>query len=271
MAYHTFGGSLLSRFIDYEATEGSGDPGGVAPAAADVGAEPAPAATPPSPGGDAEGAPSSGEPAAPTWAPSQDEWEALQEQNRQLVEWAQAREAAAAEPQQQGQPTLEQLAAAYEQAGVEGDFQTQFLIQNELSRRAIADAMGPMQPTLQAVRDQQSEQIVNTWLTDLKVPDEDREFVTYLAHGFVPRDDNGDVLPGHGQQAAAQAAQQLAERDKRVAAAAVEAYKQELTAVSGAPRDATGGVPGVVDESTPSSLGDVVRSFMERQAAGRAA
>src|SRR4051812_23551256 len=117
---HTFGGHLLNRFIDYEAIE-SGDPGG-APAeampAVEAGADPAPPAAEPAAEHAAEGAPSSGEPEAPAWAgPSQDEWQALQDQNRQLLEWASQQNT----PPGEDGPTDQQLYEVIENARLEGD------------------------------------------------------------------------------------------------------------------------------------------------------
>jgi len=146
----------------------------------------------------------------------------------------------------------------------------------ELVSRTVQETIAPLVPALQATQERDAVTKVEGWLDEaastlvnqklIEAPEQlDREAAANVAYSFL------SVAQGNPQLAVQKAAEYVAARDKQLseqaAAAAVEAYKNELKGISDAPRDLSGsGAPAteVVSFEKGQDELSVARQIAER-------
>lgn len=162
------------------------------------------------------------ESAAPPWAPSQEEWAALTGTVQQL--------AASFQPPAPPAPEAPSFLQTDETTGENyiDPAQLQAYINFQIEQ-GVNGRLNPVEPILNQTIADRGEQIINTRFTDLGVTDDARPVARAIAEGIA-------AAPGADPNAALKnAAEMIAEHDKRVAAQAVEAYKTTLGNIGSAP------------------------------------
>lgn len=263
---HSFGGRHMDRYLidfdpdddaggDYDATvaalEAAGEAGSGAEAGAEApAAEPSAAATPQ----EAEEAPSSppAEAAAPAWAPSQEEWEGLQQQHQALLQYVASLE-----------PTGTETAPAVEAPELPdildpdyGPKMAAYLDYRDQQRdRVWEQRLEGITPVVQSVQQKEALAQKDAMIDSLDVDGFDktdpvqRESVEFFAVGLIDqvKAELGLPLDQPSARAAEVALQRGAEKFTAFAKAQREAGKQayiaEMEALGGAPKDlaVTGG------------------------------
>lgn len=273
MTGHTFGGSALDRHVfEYETVA---DPTEAAPAADPV--EAAPVADAPAPDAPAE--------AAPSWAgPSQDEWEETQWALQQM---ATALSANAPAPPAAVQPGAENVAPEYDPFDPESiarynDWRDQQ--QLEKLTGILDQRLSPLASQAEAQIEQQNQELLKDAVHDTETrlgeflgDDAARERSRQQMIG-VARDElaaltaryGGNVTPQHAERLAEQALERahasVKQYETGIGAAAVEAYKNQLSNLSGAPGEiAANGTAGVtaLDRSGRDEI-DFARHYAAR-------
>ena len=204
--------------------------------------------------------PTVAEPAAPGWAPSQEDWQALTGTVQQL---AQAN--APAPPPPPAAPAFLQVDPDTGESLIDPNGLQEYInfqIQNGVQAR-----IGQYEPIMNQTVADRGEQLINDRFTSLasELPgfDPSDGVARDIAEGLAPR-------LGDPNAAMTQAAQRLVEHDKRVSEKAVEQYKQTLSNIGNAPREpgATGaGVESSEHEVGPNgkvSYGSVTDRWIER-------
>lgn len=226
--------SMFDLFVfdpDDGAGAGAGDPAG----AADPGADPATPADPPA----GDGTPSAA-PAAPGWTgPSEDEWVETQQLLRQLAQGG-------GQPQPAAQPAGPDLSDIdlYDPQQLAAFLQAR----DEQMLERMQGMIGPVAAHTQAQQQSEAEARARDILTDYgsqQGVEFDAQIARDIAEPLMGQAfERFGVTPRAAEYALHQAADRLIAHDKQVADKAVNAYKAQLEAAAGAPRDPGAGGAG---------------------------
>lgn len=196
--------------------------------------------------------------AAPTWAPSQEDWAGLTQTVQSLVQ---------AVTPQPIVPAAPQLNDYLQQDPVTGEMQfTPEGLDKYISDRVAAgvnDRIGSYEPILNQTVSDRGEQLINQRLEQLQteVGPFDATVARQIAEGLA-------VLPGAEPNAVLkQAAETARAYEKSIGEKAVEEYKKTLSNIGNAPRE-PGAAGSAVDRIEPRSglngYKDVEDAFLER-------
>ena len=196
--------------------------------------------------------------AAPTWAPSQEDWAGLQGTVQNLVQTLTPQPAA---------PVAPQLNDYLSQDPITGEMQfTPEGLDKYITDRVstgVNERMGSFEPILNQTVSDRGEQLITQRLSELQteVGPFDSKVARQIAEGLA-------VLPGAEPNAVLkQAAETARSYEKTIGEKAVEAYKATLSNIGNAPRE-PGANGSAVDRIEPRSgsqgYKDVADSFMER-------
>ena len=186
---------------------------------------------------------------APAWAPTQDDWQALQ------TELAQLRQAVAPAPAAAPEPQF----TDYFQQDADGSLLIDPANLQKYIEDQVQGQLASVRPVLDQTIQERGEHLISQELEKLKetVGPFDAKLARTVAEGLVR--ETGDPM-----QALHQAAKLVHDSFASAGSSAVEEYKKTLANVGNAPTDPSAAGAALLDQPKPRSYGDAVNNWLSR-------